>query len=108
MNQKKPLSIGEVAKIIGVEIHTIRFWTDEFAEYVKFSIGKGERRYYEETAINMFLKIKTLIHVDGIRIKAIKEKKLLLASENVISNTDIQKQIKHALKLLKDAKLLLA
>lgn len=83
----KNKSIGEVAKEVGVEIHTIRFWTDEFAEYIPFEIGKGERRYYPEDAINVFKRINHLIHKDGIRIKSIKEKKMLLASKNQVDSS---------------------
>lgn len=71
------LSIGNVAKLVGVEVHTIRFWTDEFKEFVSFKIGKGERRYYTQATVLTFLKIKKLIHEDGIKIKIIREKKLL-------------------------------
>ena len=73
----KLLSIGEIAKKVDVASHTIRFWTEEFEEYIKFEIGKGERRYYPEESIATFNKIKNLIHFEGIKIKTIKEKKLL-------------------------------
>lgn len=78
MKEKKVFSIGEIAKMIDVEIHTIRFWTDEFSEYIQYELGKGDRRYYEASALSVFSKIRELIHKDGIRIKVIKEKKLLL------------------------------
>lgn len=77
---KKLLSIGSLAKVIGMPVHTIRFWTDEFEEFIKYEVGKGERRYYDESAVQTFFKIKKLIHEDGIKIKSIKEKKMLLNS----------------------------
>ena len=105
MKTKKPFSIGEVAKMIGVEIHTIRFWTEEFGDYINFTLGKGDRRYYDENAIKILQKIQTLIHTDGIRIKAIKEKKMLLPEVSQPDNSS--ESLLKALALLKEAKLLL-
>lgn len=78
---EKLLSIGEVAKELNVASHTIRFWTEEFSEYIKFETGKGERRYYPTHSLDVFFKIKNLIHSEGVKIRIIKEKKLLLAQE---------------------------
>lgn len=103
----KPVSIGEVAKIIGVEIHTIRFWTDEFKEYISFTIGKGERRYYDENAIACLEKIKKLLYTDGIRIKVIKEKKLLLASNIEKDTSSYQLKLDKLMILLNEAKMAL-
>lgn len=97
-------SIGEVAKMVGVEIHTIRFWTDEFSEYIKFELGKGERRYYPTEAIEVFNRINALIHTDGIRIKMIKEKKLLLNNMPQKSR-DLKEKLAILKGLLIDAKL---
>lgn len=94
---KKLLSIGNLAKAIGVEVHTVRFWTEEFEEFIKYELGKGDRRYYDESAIKTFLKIKKLIHEDGIKIKSIKEKKLLLVSPTKEMLTEI-KNILHEVK----------
>lgn len=78
----KLLSIGEVAKQVNVASHTVRFWTEEFTEYIKFEIGKGDRRYYPNEAVEVFKKINHLIHEEGIKIRVIKEKKLLLNQSN--------------------------
>ena len=102
----KPLSIGEVAKRIGVEIHTIRFWTEEFNEYITFEIGKGDRRYYEESSILVFEKIKKLIHEQGIRIKTIKEKKLLL--KPYLNEDSKKEELINLLEVLEKAKTILS
>lgn len=90
---EKLLSIGEVAKQLNVASHTIRFWTEEFSEYIKFELGKGDRRYYTQSSLEMFHKIKNLIHAEGIKIKIIKEKKLLLEDSKENSNELNQKLI---------------
>jgi DNA-binding transcriptional MerR regulator len=99
------LSIGEVAKKVGVEIHTIRFWTDEFESYLNFEIGKGNRRYYSLSSVETFIKINKLIHIDGIRIKAIKEKKMLVQSGlmEVTSFTKVKAKLLNAKILLEEA-----
>lgn len=103
----KEKSIGEVAKLVGVEIHTIRFWTEEFKEYIVFRLGKGDRRYYSEMAIEMFKRINHLIHHDGIRIKAIKEKKLLLLEDKKKTDGAMYAKLETAKKLLLEARDLL-
>lgn len=85
MEKKKLISIGVAAKAAGVEVHTIRFWTEEFSEYIPFEIGKGKRRYFTEDSVKIFKKINHLIHAEGIRIRSIKEKKLLL---EIVSTAD--------------------
>ncbi len=74
---KDNLSIGEVAKLLGVEAHTIRFWTKEFEPHIAYTIGKGERKYYSLGSVEVFKKIQDLIHVRGIKIRFIKENNLL-------------------------------
>ncbi len=96
----KRLSIGEVAKKIGVASHTIRFWTEEFPEYIPFEVGKGERRYYSESAIKIFERINKLIHEDGVKIRVIKEKKLLLHLPSSSKLLDIKKNLLDALEKL--------
>ncbi len=104
---KERLSIGEVAKELGVQSHTIRFWTDEFAEYIKFEIGKGERRYYTTDAIDVFINIRDLIHSEGIKIRVIKEKKLLLNKKQPqsIDAGQVKQNLLDALKVLESINL---
>lgn len=87
MKEEKLYSIGEVAKLVKVAIHTIRFWTDEFPENVKPVIKRGNRRYYHEKDVETFKKINTFIHTNGIRIKSIRERRLL--AENPKSDIDV-------------------
>jgi DNA-binding transcriptional MerR regulator len=94
------LSIGEVAKKVGVASHTIRFWTEEFAEYIPFEVGKGERRYYPENALKIFEKINHLIHNEGVKIRIIKEKKLLLNPTSNSKLTDLKNILEEVLEKL--------
>lgn len=66
-------SIGEVARIVGVESHTIRFWSMEMGEKIKPVIGKGGRRYYDDSDIKVLNEIKDLIYKKGYTIGMIKK-----------------------------------
>ena len=73
-------TIGEVAKILNLinkrkgslSTHTIRFWEKEFKQ-VKPKIFRGNRRYYDETCINLLKKIKYLLKDKGMTIKGVKK-----------------------------------
>ena len=70
---EKKYSIGEVAKITGIEGHTIRFWSAEMSHKIKPIIGKGARRYYTDTDISFFNQMKDLIHNQGYTISMLKK-----------------------------------
>ena len=100
-------SIGQVAKITGFEIHTIRFWTGEFEEYLEFKLGAGDRRYYNQKSVEIFKKINKLIHEDGLKIRVIKEKNLLLETKHqqmTIDSVFEQKTKEEVLQILFEVK----
>jgi DNA-binding transcriptional MerR regulator len=63
----KKRSIGEVAEILGVETHVIRFWESKFPQ-IKPEIGKGARRYYFDKDLAILTKIKTMLYEEGYTI----------------------------------------
>ena len=70
---EKKYSIGEVAKITGIEGHTIRFWSSEMSHKIQPIIGKGARRYYTDSDISFFNQMKELIHNQGYTISMLKK-----------------------------------
>lgn len=66
-------SIGDVAKIIGVESHTVRFWSTEMSERIRPTIGKGGRRYYTDSDVKFLGEIKDLIYNKGYTIGMLKK-----------------------------------
>ena len=64
-------SIGDVAKMLNVPVHTVRFWTSEF-KHIECLRHNG-RRYYDNKAIEELKKIKELSHKKGIKIDGIKQ-----------------------------------
>ena len=73
-------SIGEVAKILNLinkkngslSTHTIRFWEKEFKQ-IKPMIFYGNRRYYDDEAINILKKIKYLLKDKGMTLSGVKK-----------------------------------
>ena len=73
-------SIGEVAKMLNLinkkngslSTHTIRFWEKEFKQ-IKPMIFYGNRRYYDDEAINILKKIKYLLKDKGMTLIGVKK-----------------------------------
>ena len=111
-------TIGEVSKILGltskkkipIPTHTIRFWEKEFKQ-IKPKIFSGNRRYYDESVINILKKIKYLLKDKGMTLNGVKK---VLNSENSdideLYNTSINRKylikskIKKIKKLITDIK----
>ena len=111
-------TIGEVAKILNLinkrkgslSTHTIRFWEKEFKQ-IKPKFFRGNRRYYDETCINLLKKIKYLLKDKGMTLNGVKK---VLNSDNShideIYNTSInqknviKKKLINIKKLIKNIK----
>ena len=73
-------TIGEVAKLLklvnekngSLSTHTIRFWEKEFKQ-IKPKIFSGNRRYYDESVINILKKIKYLLKDKGMTLNGVKK-----------------------------------
>jgi DNA-binding transcriptional MerR regulator len=72
-SNEKSYAIGDVSKILNVETHTIRFWTEQFSGVVAPRIGFGKRRYYSDDDVRILAKIQNMLHVRGLKIKAVRE-----------------------------------
>ena len=104
-------TIGEVAKMLklvnkkngSLSTHTIRFWEKEFKQ-IKPKIFSGNRRYYDESVINILKKIKYLLKDKGMTLNGVKK---VLNSDNSdideLHNTSIKQKdiIKSKLKKIK-------
>ena len=113
-DNRKYKTIGEVAKILNLvnkkkgslSTHTIRFWEKEFKQ-VKPKIFSGNRRYYDESVINILKKIKYLLKVKGMTLNGVKK---VLNSENSdideLYNTSIKQKKIIKSKILNIKKLL--
>jgi len=113
-------SIGEVPQLLhlvnkkngNLNTHTIRFWEKEFKQ-IKPKILTGNRRYYDQSSIEILKKIKFLLKEQGMTIKGVKkllnnDKSLKLDefSNNPISvdNIKIKNKLKNISNLVKQIK----
>ena len=102
-------SIGEVAKILNLvnkrkgtlNTHTIRFWEKEFKQ-IKPNILNGNRRYYNNEAIEVLKKVKYLLKDQGMTIngakKLLNSDKSLKLDELPKNSINIEYSIKNKLK----------
>ena len=110
-------SIGEVAKLLNLinkkngnlNTHTIRFWEKEFKQ-IRPKILTGNRRYYNQSSIEILKKVKYLLKEQGMTINGVKkllnnDKSLKLDefSNNPISvdNIKIKNKLKNISNLVK-------
>jgi len=113
-------TIGEVAKMLSLvnkkngnlNTHTIRFWEKEFKQ-IRPKILTGNRRYYDQSSIEILKKVKYLLKEQGMTINGVKkllknDKSLKLDefSNNSISvnNIDIKNKLKNISNLVKQIK----
>jgi len=113
-------TIGEVAKILNLvnkkngnlNTHTIRFWEKEFNQ-IRPKILTGNRRYYDQSSIEILKKVKYLLKEQGMTINGVKkllknDKSLKLDefSNNSISvnNIQIKNKLKNISNLVKQIK----
>tara|TARA_A100001011_G_scaffold320208_2_gene340627 strand:- start:31 stop:513 length:483 start_codon:yes stop_codon:yes gene_type:complete len=61
-------TITEVAEILGLPAHVLRFWESKF-KYIKPMKRGGGRRYYRPEDIHLLLGIKHLLYTEGLTIK---------------------------------------
>jgi len=61
--------IREVAKLLDIPNHTLRFWENEFPMFKPDRTDKGQRRYTQEQVM-MAMRIKELLHDKGLKIEA--------------------------------------
>ena len=114
-------SIGEVAKILDLvnkkkgtlQTHTIRFWEKEFKQ-IKPKILNGNRRYYNNSTIEVLKKVKYLLKDQGMTIKGAKkvlntDKSLKLdelSNNSINADYNIKIKLKKISNLIKQIKIL--
>ncbi|MEI4234451.1 MerR family transcriptional regulator [Roseovarius sp. D22-M7] len=65
-------TISEVAELLQVPAHVLRFWESRFAQ-VKPVKRAGGRRYYRPGDIRLLAGIRLLLHDDGMTIKGVQK-----------------------------------
>ena len=87
--KKKYFSISEVAEICDLKTHTLRFWEKEFKDLSPVT-RKGNRRYYQREDIVLVMKIKSLLHSDGLTVSG--AKKSLNSNNAAVKGSDLDSE----------------
>jgi len=65
-------TISEVADLLDVPAHVLRFWETRFTQIQPVKRGGG-RRYYRPEDIDLLRGIQDLLHVQGMTIKGVQK-----------------------------------
>ncbi|MGI6232307.1 MAG: MerR family transcriptional regulator [Prevotella sp.] len=102
-NIKLYYSIKEVAKIIGVNESTLRYWETEFPSLKPKTVATNKVRQYTEKDIDQIKVIYNLIKVRGFKIAAAR-KYLHANGDNADKSTEILERLTHVREELKSMK----
>ena len=72
--------IGEVAELVGVEPHVLRYWEREFRSIRPTKSAKGQRVYSRRDVENL-LRVRELLYSEGFTIAGAKKKMQCTGSE---------------------------
>src|SRR6187549_2163343 len=70
---KLSFRIGEVAGLVGVEPHVLRYWEREFRSIRPTKSAKGQRVYSRKDVENL-LRVRDLLYRDGFTIAGAKKR----------------------------------
>ena len=66
------LTIGEVAKLLGIRQHVLRYWEDQFPQLRPLTRAGG-RRYYRAEDVALAAEINRLLHSEGFTIRGARQ-----------------------------------
>ena len=65
-------TIGEVAQVLGVKQHVLRYWEEQFP-MLKPLTRAGGRRYYRPSDLALIAEIERLLHHEGFTIRGARQ-----------------------------------
>jgi DNA-binding transcriptional MerR regulator len=83
--------IGEVAELVGVEPHVLRYWEREFRSIRPTKSAKGQRVYSRRDVENL-MRVRQLLYSEGFTIAGAK-KKLQRAGVETGVEADVETQV---------------
>ncbi len=96
--------IGEVAGLVGVEPHVLRYWEREFRSIRPTKSAKGQRVYSRKDVENL-LRVRDLLYRDGFTIAGAKKKLQHGDDPTTTSLAKAQVQLQHEPESMPHAKL---
>jgi DNA-binding transcriptional MerR regulator len=98
--------IGEVADLVGVEAHVLRYWETEFR--LRPHRSSSGQRLYRKQEVAKFLRVRQLLHEEGFTIAGAR-KVLLEGSADVRPGLGVEREaLEDALKRVRGARAVLA
>ena len=88
--ERKYFKIGEVAQIVGVEPHVLRYWQTQFPQ-VRPQKSRSGHRLYKRRDVETLLGIRELLHVQRFTIAGAKQALRALRSPKSSKNTLVAK-----------------
>ncbi len=83
--------IGEVAEIVGVEPHVLRYWETEFRSIKPQKSRKGQR-IYSRRDVERLLRVKELLYTEGFTIAGARKRLRSHGVEPVPSDDPVQQR----------------
>ncbi len=68
-NQSTLLTIQEVARQTGLSASTIRYYDQQFAEFLGIDRGNGRRRLFSPEAVERLLRVQSLLKDQGLSLR---------------------------------------
>ena len=94
---KKFKTINQVATILKLPQHVLRFWENKFKQLKPLKLS-GNRRYYRDFDLELIIYIKNLLHEDCISIKGV---------QKIFGNQTINQILKNKNPILKKKNILI-
>ena len=91
--EKYLYTIGEVAEILGESVSLVRFWSNEFAKFIKPQRNAKGNRLYTKEDIETFKHIHLLVKVEGLTLEGA-AKRLKGEKKDVINKARILDSLK--------------
>lgn len=92
--------IGEVAELVGVESHVLRYWEAEFGLQPERS--SSGQRLYRRTEIAKFLEIRRLLHGEGFTIAGARKALLEGASKTAHQDEDLVRRARSRVRTVRE------
>ena len=99
-NQQKRYRIGDVARLLDLRPHVLRYWESEFGALILGEKTEGGQRLYSRQDIEIFGKVKQLLYSEGYSIAGAKKRLIGLIKEerNESEGSSVPRELLSVLK----------
>lgn len=98
-NPDKRYRIGDVARLLDLKPHVLRYWETEFSSFILGEKTEGGQRLYSRKDIEFFERVKQLLYKEGYSISGARKRLSGKDEQDVPSqNTGIPKELLSVIK----------